>query len=136
MIKDEGELARIERAADIADVALAQVKEMLRESPTEHDFAIALDFEMHPGAAQRRSRSTPSSAAARTQRSPPRAALRTAHRPGELVVIDFGAVVDGYRSDMTRTLCVGEVRSNELRNLLEAVLHPAGSTTGLRPLAV
>ncbi len=29
MVKDEGELARIERAADIADVALAQVKEML-----------------------------------------------------------------------------------------------------------
>ena len=28
---------------------------------------------------------------------------------GDLVVIDFGAVVDGYRSDMTRTFAVGEL---------------------------
>ncbi|MGA2527590.1 MAG: Xaa-Pro peptidase family protein [Acidimicrobiales bacterium] len=121
LIKDEGELARIERAADIADVAFAQVKEMLRESPTEHDFAIALDFEM-------RRRGAEAVAFDTIVGSGPNAAMPHAQpcerriEPGELVVVDFGAVVDGYRSDMTRTLCVGEVRSNELRNLLEAVL--------------
>jgi len=31
--------------------------------------------------------------------------------PGDLVVIDFGAIIDGYRSDMTRTVCVGEPRA-------------------------
>jgi len=46
VVKDAGELARIERASDIADVALAQVKELLCEGPTEQEFAIALDFEM------------------------------------------------------------------------------------------
>ena len=39
---------------------------------------------------------------------------------GDLVVVDFGATVDGYRSDMTRTLCVGEPSADQRR------LHAAG----------
>jgi len=42
--------------------------------------------------------------------------------PGELVVVDFGAEVDGYRSDMTRTLCVDGVGAPELLDVLDAVL--------------
>ena len=109
-IKDEGELARIERAADIADVALAQVKELLHDSPTEHDFAIALDFEM-------RRRGAEGVAFDTIVGSGPNGALPHARpserriEPGELVVVDFGATVEGYRCDMTRTLCVGEARS-------------------------
>jgi Xaa-Pro aminopeptidase len=121
VVKDEGELARIERAADIADVALAQVKELLRDSPTEHDFAIALDYEM-------RRRGAESVAFDTIVGSGPNGALPHAEpserriEPGELVVVDFGATVDGYRSDMTRTLSVGEARSSELRDLLAAVI--------------
>jgi Xaa-Pro aminopeptidase len=128
-VKDEGELARIERAADIADIALAQVKELLKELPTEQEFALALDFEM-------RRRGAEAVAFDTIVGSGPNAALPHAEpadrriEAGELVVIDFGAVVDGYRSDMTRTLCVGDARSNELRELLEAVL--AAQRAGVR----
>lgn len=128
-VKDEGELARIERAADIADVALAQVKEMLREAPTEREFAIALELEM-------RRRGADSVAFDSIIASGPNAALPHASptdrriEPGELVVLDFGATVDGYRSDMTRTVCVGEARSDEMRQVLEAVL--ASQRAGVR----
>jgi len=120
-VKDQGELARIERAADIADVALAQVKELLCQGPTEKEFAIALDFEM-------RRRGADDVAFETIIASGPNSALphaRPSNRrvePGELVVIDFGATVEGYRSDMTRTVSVGSPRSAELRELLEAVL--------------
>lgn len=40
---------------------------------------------------------------------------------GELVTLDFGAVVDGYHSDMTRTVAVGAV-SEEQRAVYETVL--------------
>jgi Xaa-Pro aminopeptidase len=129
MIKDDGELARIERAADIADVALAQVKELLRDSPTEQDFAIALDFEI-------RRRGAEAVAFETIVASGPNGALPHARpserriEPGELVVIDFGAMVDGYRSDMTRTLCVGEAGTEELRRILEAVV--AAQRAGVR----
>jgi Xaa-Pro aminopeptidase len=40
---------------------------------------------------------------------------------GDLVVLDFGALLDGYHSDMTRTISVGEPASTEAR-MLEVVL--------------
>jgi Xaa-Pro aminopeptidase len=39
---------------------------------------------------------------------------------GDLVVVDFGSMVDGYRSDMTRTFSIGEP-SEELAHLVEVV---------------
>jgi Xaa-Pro aminopeptidase len=41
--------------------------------------------------------------------------------PGELVVIDFGAVVDGYCSDMTRTVSVGEPAGEVERRMVDVV---------------
>ncbi|MGC9960468.1 MAG: Xaa-Pro peptidase family protein [Acidimicrobiales bacterium] len=131
VVKDEGELARIEMAADIADVGLAQVKEHLKSEPTEQQFALELDFEMRRRGADRVSFETIVAAG-------PNAALPH-HEPsdrriaaGDLVVVDFGAEVDGYRSDMTRTLCVGKVGVPELLDLLDAVL--VAQRAGVRAL--
>ncbi len=133
MVKDAGELARIERAADIADVALAQVKELLVDGMTEQEFAIALDFEM-------RRRGAEGVAFETIVASGPNGALPHARpterriEPGELVVVDFGALIDGYRSDMTRTLSIGEVRSGELADALSAVLSAQrAGVSALRP---
>jgi Xaa-Pro aminopeptidase len=119
VVKDLGELARIEAACDIADVALAQVKERLTEGVSEAEFAAELEFEM-----RRRGSSGPSFET--IVASGPNSALPHARPtdriplPGELVVVDFGATVDGYRSDMTRTFCLG-TPAQELGDLLEAV---------------
>jgi Xaa-Pro aminopeptidase len=133
IVKDAGELARIEAAADIADVALAQVKDRLKQGPTELEFAVALDFEMRHRGADGVSFETivasgPNGARPHAEVSDRRIA------PGEFVVIDFGAEVDGYRSDMTRTVCVGPVQSSELLDIFDAVLvaQRAGVRT-LRP---
>jgi Xaa-Pro aminopeptidase len=121
IVKDGGELARIETAADIADVALAQVKERLREGPTELDFSLALDFEMRSRGADGISFETIVASGPNGAR--PHAGVSDRRiAPGELVVIDFGAEVDGYRSDMTRTVCVGPLRSPELLDMLDSVL--------------
>jgi Xaa-Pro aminopeptidase len=121
VVKDEGELGRIEAAADIADVALAQVKERMREGLTEAQFAMELDYEMRRRGADDVSFET-------IVASGPNGAMPHA-RPtdrrieeGETVVIDFGALVDGYHSDMTRTLTVDRVRDPQLDELLDAVL--------------
>lgn len=131
VVKDPGEVARIERACDIADVALAQVKDMLRSGCTEAAFAAELEHEM-----RRRGASGPSFET--IVASGPNSALPHA-RPtgrevgrGELVVVDFGALVDGYHSDMTRTLCVGEP-PDDLAALVEAVL--ASQRAGLHRVA-
>ena len=128
VVKDEGEVARIEQACAIADVALAQTKEMLLRGCTEAQFAAELDHEM-----ARRGASGPSFET--IVASGPNSALPHARptarpiAPGELVVIDFGATLEGYHSDMTRTLCVGEP-ADELGELVEAVL--AAQRSGVR----
>ena len=106
-IKDDGETDRIAAAAAIADDALAEVRPMLADSPTEAEVALALDTAFRRRGAQ-------GSAFTTIVAAGPNAALphiRPTGRPigqGELVILDMGAVVDGYRSDMTRTMAVGE----------------------------
>jgi Xaa-Pro aminopeptidase len=119
-VKDAGEAERMADAAAIADAALARVRHRLAEAPTEEEFALELDFEMRRGGASAPSFDT-------IVASGPNGA-KPHHRPsdrrigaGELVVVDFGAIVDGYCSDMTRTLCVGEPATATARRMVEVV---------------
>ncbi len=120
-IKDDGEVARIEAAAAIADAALAEVRGRLVDGPTERELALELDFTMRRLGAEDVSFET-------IVASGPNGAKPHA-RPGDrgivegdLVVLDFGALVDGYHSDMTRTLLVGE-GSETQRRMVEVVME-------------
>jgi len=106
-VKDPGEVERIAEAARIADEALAAVRPLLGQGVTEREVALGLDYEMRRLGADGSSFETivgsgPNGAKPHARPTDRRIA------PGELVVIDFGAIVDGYCSDMTRTFCVGE----------------------------
>lgn len=110
--KDPGEIARIEAAAEIADASLAELLPQLSESVrnggmTEQKFAAAHDHQMRLRGASEQAFETIVAAGSNGARPHARPGPR-AIQPGELVVIDSGAVVDGYRSDMTRTVSVGE----------------------------
>ncbi len=125
-VKDPGELDRLAEAARIADEALAAVRPVLSDGPTEADFGRALDFEMRALGATSPSFET-------IVASGPNAAMPH-HRPGarpigrtEPIVIDFGALFDGYCSDMTRTLWVDRVGDPRLQ---EAVRAGAGLSGG------
>ncbi len=104
--KDAGEIARIAAAAAIADAALASVRPMLERSPTEVELALALDTEMRRLGAEEPAFETIVAAgpnAAEPHHHPSQRRIGT----GELVVVDFGARLDGYCSDMTRTIRTG-----------------------------
>jgi Xaa-Pro aminopeptidase len=115
-VKDAGEVARIEAAAAIASEALDHVRHRLLEGPSEREFGVELDWEMRRLGASGSSFETIVAAG-------PNGA-RPHHRPGDrviaegdLVVLDFGALVDGYCSDMTRTVVVGEPSAMQQRML-------------------
>ena len=119
-VKDDGEIARIAEAARIADDALASVKHRLAEGISEEQFALELDFEIRRLGAS--GNSFESIVASGPNGAKPHA--RPSDRriePGELIVLDFGAMVDGYCSDMTRTLCVGAPASPTLERMVEVV---------------
>ncbi len=113
-VKDAGEIARLARASAIADAALAAIAPRLLDRRTETEVGLALDTEMRRLGAAGVSFET-------IVASGPNGA-RPHHRPGDrtivegdLVVIDFGALVDGYHSDMTRTFMVGEPSETQQR---------------------
>jgi Xaa-Pro aminopeptidase len=127
-VKDAGELARIERAADIADIALAQVKHRLLDGVTDRDLAAELELEMRRRGADGAAFETIVAAGPDGAMPHARPSGRTIAE-GELIVIDFGARVDGYRSDMTRTLSVGDP-GPRARELVDAV--SAAQRAGVR----
>jgi Xaa-Pro aminopeptidase len=105
--KEPAEVARVEAAAAIADAALARCLPLLRQGATEAEFALELDTTMRRLGASGPAFDTIIAAGPNS--------AKPHHRPSsrpiaadDLVVVDFGATVDGYRSDMTRTLCPGD----------------------------
>jgi Xaa-Pro aminopeptidase/Xaa-Pro dipeptidase len=128
--KDVEEIAAIERAAAIADTALAGLLAGPLVGRSERDLARELEARTFDGGAEGMAFET-------IVLSGPRSALphgtpstRVLER-GELLLIDFGAVVNGYRSDMTRTHVVGAA-SKRQREVYELVLR--AQTAGIEAL--
>jgi Xaa-Pro aminopeptidase len=119
-VKDAGEVARMAEAARIADDALGAVRPLLPQGVTEREVALALDYEMRRLGADGSSFETIVASGPNGAKPHARPTERRVE-PGELVVIDFGAVVDGYCSDMSRTLCVGEPGGDVERRMAEVV---------------
>lgn len=112
-VKEPAELERIAAACAVADAALTETLADIRTGVSERDLALALEWRMRTGGAEGLAFDV-------ACLSGPRAALphgspgaRTV-RAGEVLLFDFGARVDGYRSDMTRTLFVGEPTAADL----------------------
>jgi Xaa-Pro aminopeptidase len=120
-VKDAGEVARIRAACHIADTAFANVRSRLVERPTEIDFALDLEFEMRRLGAAAMS-FEPIVAAGPNGAKPHARPSDRRIEPGELLVLDFGCMVDGYCSDMTRTVSVGDP-GPEARRMYETVLE-------------
>lgn len=120
-VKESAEVARIRAACAIADEALAAVAPTLADGPSEQDVALALEIEMRRRGASGTSFDTIVASGpngAKPHARPSTRRIGTA----ELVVLDFGCVVDGYCSDMTRTVSVGEP-SLDARRVYEVVLE-------------
>ena len=104
-VKDDTEIATLREACRITDEAFAAIVAELRPGVTELDLAWRLRAEMRARGAEPAFDSIVAfgSNSARPHHSPTDRILAA----GDLVKMDFGACVDGYHADMTRTLCCG-----------------------------
>jgi Xaa-Pro aminopeptidase len=120
-VKQPTELARIRAASELADAALREVLEAGLVGRSERQVAIDLELRMRRlGAA---GPSFPSIIAAGPHGALPHAEPREEPIPRDaLVTIDWGAVLDGYCSDCTRTYATGERLPEGAREVYELVL--------------
>lgn len=117
--KDDEELAVLRRAQGIADDAFDRLVPKLVEGITERQAALELEVAMRELGAERVAFDT-IAAFGENAAEPHHRPTERPLRPGEVVKLDFGALVDGYHSDMTRTLAFGEPPA-ELRRVYGVV---------------
>jgi Xaa-Pro aminopeptidase len=111
--KEPSELERVAAACAVADRALARLLPEIRPGVTESELALRLEWLMRSDAAEALAFGVAclgGSQAALPHGAPRPVAIAT----GTVLLFDFGAQVAGYRSDMTRTLFVGEPRARDL----------------------
>ncbi len=110
-IKDADELALLQRAATIADVALAETIARMRPGMTERDVAIEVEHQIRLAGGE--GPSFPAGIIAVGNGSDPRRHIFTRNTTislerGMTVAFDFGALFQGYCSDFGRSVFIGE----------------------------
>ena len=120
-IKDAGEIAAIRAAAELADAALEAVLARGVAGRTETEVALDLEIELRRAGAEALSFApiVAHGAHGALPHAQPRDVPIAA---GTLLTIDWGALLDGYCSDCTRTFAVGEVGAEE-REVYDLVLR-------------
>lgn len=122
-IKDPDEVDALRAASRIADEALMAVRPWTLAGQSERSAARLLDWEMAERGSERASFETIFASGPNGAKPHARPSMRELEN-GDLVVIDFGATVHGYGSDMTRTFVVGgeptQAQSRWYENVLVA----------------
>lgn len=140
MHKDEAEVASIKKAIALADEALVHVTQWMQPGMTEQQVAWEIESYMRTHGASALSFET-------IVASGPNSALPHA-RPtervlqvGEPITMDFGCVVEGYCSDLTRTVSLGQPADDKYLSVWQTVLKAQevaekGATAGMTGEAV
>ena len=118
--KDEDELEAMKKAQKITDDTFEAILGYIRPGMTEREVAARLVYEMLRRGAEKVSFDPIVAAGPNGSRPHAIPGDRIIER-GMFVTMDFGCKVDGYCSDMTRTVCVGEP-DEEMRRVYETVL--------------
>jgi Xaa-Pro aminopeptidase len=133
-VKEPAEIERIAAACAVADRALARLLPDIRPGVTETELALRLEWGMRTDGAEALAFEVAclSGSEAALPHGAPREHPVAA---GTVLLFDFGAQVDGYRSDMTRTLFVGEPSERDL-SVYQSVTSAQAAVIGALERAV
>lgn len=118
--KDEEELSAMVQAQKITDAAFGEILNYIRPGLTEQEVAARLVYELLRRGARKVS-FDPIVAAGANGSMPHAVPGETEIQKGMFVTMDFGCVYDGYCSDMTRTVAVGQP-TQEMERVYKTVL--------------
>lgn len=120
MVKTQDEIDLMIQAQRIAEKGFEYMLDFVKVGKTEREIQLELDYYMLNNVAEELSFDTIALSGSNTS-LPHGVPSDKAVKQGEFVLLDFGAVVGGYHSDMTRTFCVGEP-SEKMRKVYDVVL--------------
>lgn len=121
LIKTEQEINIIKVACEIADNAFSHILEFIKPGVTELEVSNELEFFMRKQGATASSFDTIVASGVRSA-LPHGVATEKVIEKGDFVTLDFGAIYNGYVSDITRTISVGQP-SEKLKEMYQTVLE-------------
>jgi Xaa-Pro dipeptidase len=121
MIKDEKEIAILREAAQLADYAVEVGVSAIREGKTELDIIATIEYEMKRKGVREMSFATMVLTGQNTA-NPHGVPGQTPIQRGDFVLFDLGVIVDGYCSDITRTVVFGSA-TEEQKTIYDTVLR-------------
>ncbi len=119
-VKDKDEIEYISRACEIGDTALERVLNLVKPGVREKEICAELEYQMMMLGSERPAFDTIIASGYRSA-MPHGDASQKRIRKGDFVTFDFGATVNGYVSDMTRTIVVGKATPRQ-KKIYEIVL--------------
>ena len=120
-IKNEEEIEKIRQAQRIAEIAFADICNFLRPGISERDVMLRLNQTMMENGSEGESFPTIALTGSATSMPHGVPSAQRMVQNGDFVLMDYGAMVDGYHSDMTRTVCVGQP-SEKMQQIYDIVL--------------
>ena len=120
MVKDEEELAAMKEAQRVTDEAFSEILNDIKPGVAECEIAAKLTYLMARKGAERNS-FAPIVACGANGSKPHAIPSQALIQKGQFVTMDFGCVVGGYCSDMTRTVAVGQP-TDEMKFVYDTVL--------------
>ena len=130
--KDPDEIAAIRRACELADWGMELVRDMLKPGVRELDIAVELDYQL-------KKRGSSGLAFPAFVNSGPRSlwlhGMATARQiqPGDVVLVDFSPVVDGYHANISRTFVVGRATQDQCKAMETYVALQEKAFEALQP---
>lgn len=118
--KEPAEIRKIHAAEELGDAAFSHILNFLRVGKTEQEIALELEYFMKQNGAQGLSFETIVASGVRSA-MPHGTASSKVIETGDFVTMDFGCVLDGYCSDMTRTVVMGKANDRQ-KEIYETVL--------------
>jgi Xaa-Pro aminopeptidase len=132
LIKDAFEVATLREAAARLDTVMPQVLAAVRAGEREREIAAVIEMTMREAGYERTAFDTIVASGPHSAMPHYRAGTRVL-TPGDLVVLDFGGVLDGYCCDLTRTVSIGPP-SREARRVYDAVREAqAAAVAAVKP---
>lgn len=119
--KSEEELKTMRRAGDLADATFRHILNVIKPGMTEQDVNLEMEFYMRSHGAAGSSFDTIVASGERSA-LPHGVASSRVIQGNEFVTFDFGALLDGYCSDLTRTIALGQPNP-KLKEIYDIVLE-------------
>ncbi len=138
-VKDDSEIRSIKKAVEITDRTFDEILPMIKPGVREADLAAEISYLQRTHGAERDAFEAIVASGTRSALPHGHASQKKIAR-GDLLTLDFGCVVDGYHSDMTRTVGVGRLSSDAkkiyslVRDAQQAAVGAARAGLGTKEL--